>query len=226
MKRVLIFLFAIQGLCCLSAQAQEPIEYFITGNVNLYVPFNSSKGMYPILGYDKDVSPKVLLGGFGVGFSGLKKLGSQIAIKGQANISRSVYWESALLNIGPGQSQVIGIIPLSSTDYNFGLTGTIHYHLSPIFSAGTGLGAQVLIGSYMHIRAKSSIQNWDRYVGRNQYYKRVMPTLPVEVSARFRKMFITLRYEHGLLNRLKKNLAEYKTDRYGLVFVEVGFKVR
>jgi hypothetical protein len=225
MKRVFVLAFVFV-LFCLSIQAQDSIEYFITGNGNLYLPFSSGKGMYPILGYDKEVRPKFLIGGFGIGFSGWKKIGSKTSIKGQANISRSVYWESAVLSIGPNPSQVIGETALSSADYTFGLTGTIHYHLSPMLSVGTGFGLQALIGSYMYFRAEADIYNSSRYLGRNQYYKRVMPTIPVELSAKFRKMFVNLRYEHGLLDRLKKDLAEYQSDRYGLLFFEVGFKVK
>ena len=41
---------------------------------------------------------------------------------------------------------------------------------------------------------------------------------------KLKKLFVYVRYEHALLNRLKKkDLAEYKTDKYGLIIFELGF---
>jgi hypothetical protein len=112
----------------------------------------------------------------------------------------------------------------TSADYTLGITGTAHYHLAPALSLGTGFGVRAMFISYMFVR--SEWYGESRYVGRNQYYKTFMPMLPIEMSWRFKKLFVNLRYEHGLLNRLKKDLAEYKSDKYGLVFFEVGFKVK
>jgi hypothetical protein len=49
------------------------IEYFVTTNANLHIPFaDGDKGAYPILWYDKKSDPKLQIGGFGVGFTAIK----------------------------------------------------------------------------------------------------------------------------------------------------------
>ena len=205
-----------------SLQAQEAVEYFVSGNANLYLPFNSEKGMFPILGYDKETKPKVLIGGFGVGFAAAKRLNDRTSLKGQVNISRSVYWESFVFT--NNVAAVTGQTDATSTDYTLGLLGTFHFHLSPAFSMGTGIGTQVLMASYLNLR--DDALEVSGYIGRNRFYKPVMPTIPIELTWRFKKMFANLRYEHGLLDRFKNDLAEDKTDKYGLLFFEFGIKVK
>jgi hypothetical protein len=173
------------------------------------------------LGYDKETKPKVLLGGFGVGFSAWKKLKSKTSLKWQGNFSRSVYWEA--LQFTDPNNTPLGDASASSTDYSLGLTGTVHYNLSKVFSVGSGIGIQTMIVSAFYFRHGSLPDNTDRLIGYNNYYKRLMPMLPLELSLKFEKLFVNLRYEHGLLNRLKKDLSEYKEDKYGLLFFELGF---
>jgi hypothetical protein len=204
-------------------QAQKPVEYFVSGNANLYLPFSSEKGMFPILGYDKDTKPKVLIGGFGAGFAALKNIKKRTSLKGQINLSRSVYWESFVFT--NNVAAVTGQTDATSTDYTLGLLGTFHLHLSPAFSMGTGIGTQVLIASYLNLR-EDALDDGSVYIGRNRFYKPVMPTIPIELTWRFKKMFVNLRYEHGLLDRFKNDLAEDKTDKYGLLFFEFGIKVK
>ncbi len=207
--------------------AQDPWQYFIVANANLYTPLDSEKGMYPIVGFNKETKPKLLIGGFGAGFTAWKKLNEKVDMKAQANLSRSVYWESFLFNDGPFISDITGEAAASSADYTFGFTGTMHYHLTPRISAGTGLGGQVLLGSYLYMRNVQIIgMEGNRYLGRNRYYKTFMPVIPIEFTVKLKKMFINLRYEYALLDRLKKDLADYKTDTYGLLFFEFGFRIK
>ncbi len=207
-----------------SVYCQSKYEYFLTGNGNLYVPRNQGKGLYPILGYDKETKPKVLIGGFGVGFSAWKKIKPKTSLKWQGNISRSVYWEA--LQFTDPNNVPIGDASASSTDYSLGLTGTVHYNISKIFSVGSGIGIQTMIISAFYFRHGSLPDNTDRLIGYNHYYKRLMPMLPLELSLKFEKLFVNLRYEHGLLNRFKKDLSEYKKDKYGLLFFELGIRLK
>jgi hypothetical protein len=70
------------------------IEYFVTTNANLHIPFaDGDKGAYPILWYDKKSDPKLQIGGFGVGFTAIKPYRENSFIKAQANLSRHVYWD-------------------------------------------------------------------------------------------------------------------------------------
>jgi hypothetical protein len=209
-----------------SVRAQEQFEYFISINGNLYVPRNSEKGIYPVVGYDKEVKPKVLIGGFGVGVAGFKKIMPKLILKVQANLSRSVYWETFIYTNGPNQSDIIGVGSASSTDYTLGLTATPHYQISKLFSVGTGIGVQTMLISALYIRDNFPNTDFERFVGYNRFYKTFMPVVPIEFSINLNKMLVNVRYEHGLLNRFKKDIAEYKNDRYGLLFFEVGYRIR
>lgn len=206
--------------------AQEEFEYFISLNGNLYVSRNSEKGMYPILGYDKEVKPKLLIGGFGLGIAAFKKVMPKLTLKAQANLSRSVYWESFVYTNGPLQSDIIGVGSASSTDYTLGITATPHYQLNKMFSVGTGIGVQALLISALYTRDNFPNVDHERFVGYNRFYKTFMPVVPIEFSLKINKVLVNVRYEHGLLNRLKKDIAEYKNDRYGLLFFEVGYRIR
>lgn len=97
-----------------------------------------------------------------------------------------------------------------------------HYFLTEKISIGTGLGGQILLISLSRM---PEIYDSKAAVAVNRYYKPFMPTLPVELSFKSKKNLFTIRYEHGLLNRYKKDLAAYKKDKFGLLSFEVGFKL-
>jgi len=221
MKAVIFFLFILVGYC---ANAQSKPDFFINLNGNLFVPIESDNGMFPILGYDKELNPKLLLGGFGLGFSAWKMASQKLSIRGQANISRSAYWQKYLFRDGPVLSDVSGEASVSTFDYTFGVTGVLHYHFARVFSIGGGIGVQSMLVSNSYLR-EDLLFGKDRNLGQNRYYKRFMPTIPLEISLRLERWAITMRYEHALLNRFKKDLAEYKKEKYGLLFFEVGFKI-
>jgi hypothetical protein len=204
--------------------SQSKIEYLITINGNLYVPYKSNKAIFPMIGYDKQFIPKILIGGFGAGFHVSQIISEKVSVKGQANISRSVYWESYVFTDGPQLSDIIGEANVSTTDYSLGLTGLLHYHLSQSFSMGIGFGIQTLLISNSFIRDDVPWAG-SRNLGQNRYYKPCMPTIPLETSLRLKKWMINLRYEHALLNRMKKGLADYKQENYGLLFFELGFQI-
>jgi hypothetical protein len=119
---------------------------------------------------------------------------------------------------------VTGEASVSTVDYTLGVTGVLHYNFSSGFSVGGGVGVQALLFSNSYLRQDLLVGN-DRNLGQNKYYKRLMPTFPLETSLRFGKWAITLRYEHALLNRYKKDLAEHKKENYGLLFFEIGVKI-
>lgn len=195
------------------------IEYHFTANGNLYLPINTpQKGVYPILWYDKTTNPKLLIGGFGVGVTALKSIKNKVSIKGQANISKHTYWDEPQFFTDGG---FLGATVITgSSDFTIGLTGTINYFISKKFLVGTGLGGQVLLASLSRL---PRLYGTDSEIAANKYYKPFMPVIPVEASLKLKKTMYSIRYEHGLLNRLKGDLAQYKTDKYGLLTFEVGF---
>ncbi len=202
---------------------QKSIQWFISPNVNLYLPVGTPhKGTYPVLWYDKETSPKVLIGGFGVGASALKPYGEKLTLKGQANLSKHTYWDEPL-ELTDDNGSPIRRYGSASSDYSLGLTATGHYQFSERFSAGTGLGGQVLLVALTRLPPNYITGPDEGQTATLRYYKRVLPVVPVELSLKLRKLLFNVRYEHGLLNRLKRPLAEYQTDRFGLLTFEVGF---
>ena len=87
---------------------------------------------------------------------------------------------------------------------------------------GTGLGLRTLLGSAPAYTGIAQYQN----TSTNDYYKRFMPVLPIEISLKIDKILLNLRYEYSLLNKIKGDLADYKTERYGIVSLEIGYKIK
>jgi len=203
------------------SQASGP-EYFITLNGNLYLPINNpNKGVYPILWYDKETDPKLLIGGLGVGLSAFKPLQDKISLKGAINISKHTYWDEPI-----GLVDMMGydmqLLVAGSSDFSIGIAATAHYFLSEKISIGTGLGSQVLLTTLSRLPA---INDTKVSIAAHHYYKRLMSTLPVELSFKTKKNLFNIRYEYGLLNRYKKGIGVYKKDKFGLLDFELGFKL-
>lgn len=197
-------------------------EYFITVNGNLYVPINNpEKGMYPIIGYDKESDSKILIGGLGVGISGFKPVQNKISLKGQANLSKHTYWDKAI-EFKDASGNPIGAYISGSSDYTLGVTVTAHYFLGNKISVGTGLGTQIMLISLSRL---PEINDAKKAVAVNRFYQPFVPTLPIELSGKFQKRLINIRYEHGLINRYKGELKNYKKDKFGLLTFELGFKI-
>jgi len=221
LKITTLLLFLLFSAGKTYSQGAEP-AYYITVNSNLYLPVNNpAKGVYPILWYDKETTPKLLIGGFGVGFAGLKPLNNKLSLKGQANISKHAYWDEAFYMIDAngfaGQKFSAG-----SADYALGLTATAHYFLGKRISLGAGLGSQVQLITFSRL---PTYDDREASVSVQQQYKRFMPTLPLELTLQSKKHLYNIRYEYGLLNRYKSTIAAYKKDKYSLLSFEIGFKL-
>ncbi len=197
-------------------------EYFVTGSGNLYLPIdNPEKGVYPIVGYSKKTSPNLLIGGWGVGFSVLKPHGEKLSFKGQANLSKQTYWDQPFVITDEGRNPIQDFVA-GTSDYAMGVTATAHYSLTQRLSVGTGLGGQVLLVSLSRIPTTDETK---LPIAVNRYYRPLMPTLPVELTYKLQSVLFNVRYEHGLLNRLRGELKDYKQDRFGLLTFEVGLRI-
>jgi len=218
-------LLTLLAFCAPAFGQQTGIQWFIAPNLNAYLPLNTpGKGTYPVLWYDSETSPKVLVGGIGVGVSALKPYGEKVTLKGQANLSKHTYWDEPFIITDENGGPIRSFLSASS-DYALGIAATAHFQFTGRFSAGTGLGSQVLLTSLTRLPPDYFAGSEERQVATNRYYKRVLPVLPVELSLKLEKVLFNVRYEHGLLNRLKRELAQYKTDRFGLLTFEVGFRL-
>jgi hypothetical protein len=197
-------------------------EYFFTVNGNLYVPTKGNeKGIYPLLWYDKQTDPKFLIGGWGAGLAALKRVKDRVSLKGQANLSRHVYWEPPYQFTDESGSPS-GIFQAGAVDYAVGLAANAHYFFKEKFSIGTGLGGQLLLVS---LARKPEIDDSKKSIMRNRQYKPLMPVLPLELSYKTNRRLFTIRYEQGLLNRFKQDLKRAKQDQFGLLSFEAGFQL-
>jgi hypothetical protein len=200
-------------------------EYAVTVGSNIYVPISSTKSMYPILWVDDDYSPSVLVGGLSVGISRLGNWTDKVDLKYSATFMRVVYWEEEF-RLHDEFNVPLGSIPASSTDYLLNVSALAKFKLGDRMSAGAGLGIHAMITSSLYFRREFGNSNWAGKVGNNKFYKPFMPAMPLEISYHTKKrLILNMRYEQALLNRYKKDLAQYSSDRYGILILEMGFKL-
>lgn len=216
------FLLSVWVCLCLGVHTiysqDKSTEWYITANTNLYYPIQTpSKGVYPVLWYDKEADPSVLIGGFGIGGAVYHSLTEKFAVKGQLNVSKHSYWNEPVEVVDQNGNVYFSFIP-SSVDYMAGLSATSNYFFTPKFGLGTGLGTQYLIVSLT--RQPEAFGD----VVRNHYYRPFVATVPIEATLKLSNTALTVRYEHSFSNRLRAK-SNY-TDKFGLVYFEVGFKIR
>lgn len=204
-------------------------SWYVSAQGNLFVPGKgSARGMYPILAYDKETDPKVLIGGLGMGVMRIQPLNEKNELRIQAGLFKHTYWDESIALQTP-TGYVIGPFYRGGSDYGISLSGTLHHFLSQRVSIGTGLGAQGMLVSLTRLpkyEDNASAQPVRGVVGVTSYYKKIQPYIPMELSYHRPNTRYTLRYEQGLLNSLRGDLAKYKTDRYSLVVFEVGFRLK
>ena len=220
--RAIIFVLCLMPSVCAFAQFNP--DLFITLNGNLFIPVESADRMFPIVGFNKELKPKLLIGGFGVGFAGQKMISGKFSLKTQGTFFRKAYWQQYLFRRGPLLSDIVGEATVSTFDYTMGAAAIPHFHFSRAFSVGVGVGLHALLFSNSYLRQDLTADG-NRNLGRNRYYKSFMPIVPFETSLRLSRWAVNVRYEHALLNRFKGNLADYKKEKYGLLFFELGYKI-
>jgi hypothetical protein len=194
-------------LCSLQTFAQKaPREWYLNLNINRYIP-----------------TEKWQESGMGIGFGGkmIMPLKKKFILKNSADILLNTYSDGAF-NATDNLGQSLGSVGNTTGDLSIGLISTIHYSFHKNFSVGTGLGLRTLLGSATAYTGIAQYQN----TSTNDYYKRFMPVLPIEMSLKIDKILLNLRYEYSLLNKIKGDLADYKTERYGIVSLEVGYKIK
>ena len=223
------FLICILLLNCLKSSAQpKKVELFITTGANIYLPGKESiKAIYPVIGYNKNTNPNFLIGGFGVAITAMKAVEKNWNSKIQTGFSRNAHWNEYITavdfvgnDLNNGRNSTI--------NYNFDLFSAFHYRFTKKFSAGTGVGVQVLLASvsrnpFAGLTFGGMREEEKFYL--NRYYKTAMPFIPLELSFNTSKLFLNLRYEAALMNKVKDDLANYQQERYGLLNLEVGFRI-
>ncbi len=217
-------LLSITAIFCLmvvsATHGQNELQMFVTANVNYYLPINSDKQVYPILAFDSDAEPNVLVGGMGLGFAMMKNLNDNFLWSAQANVSRRAYW-SEPMRLTDDDGVPFGSFPMKGVDIVLGLSGTAHYRIGDKLSAGTGVGLDVLLYSYMRLPEAfvepATLQNG--------FYRPIVPTIPIELVYRSNKMLFSLGYQLAVISRSKNPLSESYKDLYSTLTFEVGYRI-
>jgi hypothetical protein len=226
MMRYFVTLLLSVTLIASAFSQDTATEYFLVGNENLYLPGGqSNKGVYPIVGYDKDAQPKLLIGGFGFGIAAFKPLRKSLQIKGQINLSKHTYWDEPL-ELRGSVNGPLGQFIFGSSDYAVGITGALHYFLGQRMSVGAGLGAQLFTTTLSRVPTLEDFEFVPGSITVNRYYRQVLPMLPFEWSWKGDQLLATIRYEYGLTNRYKKNMAETMSDRFSILYFELGLRLK
>ncbi|MCE7044320.1 hypothetical protein [Dyadobacter sp. CY312] len=222
-----ITLLIIFTLSFFNLTAQEkPMEWYVNASVNCYIPTaGSAKSVFPVLGYNKDTSPKLLIGGVGTSVSVIIPIGKGLHLKPYANLQKLTYWDDPI-DIRDGAGAYMGNFQSWSSDYTVGLGTLIHYDLVNRLSLGAGLGLQAMVVSISRMPDTYGygVPVESSFVV-NRYYKRLVPMVPLEISYKLDRMSLNLRYDVGLLNKLKGNLGKSKSEKFGVLALEVGFKI-
>jgi len=180
-----------------------------------------------MVGYSKATSPKLLLGGFGAGIAAIKPVTTKVNLKGQATIFRQSYWNESVVIYDENRNPLTDFIS-NSVDYAIGLNAMEQYALSERFYLGAGLGGQLLLASFTRLPELQypGVEDAGSNLALNRYYKPFMLTLPVELSYKREHWLFAVRYEQALFNRLKGELQDYKTEKFGLLNFEVGIRIK
>jgi hypothetical protein len=163
--------------------------------------------------------------GIGLGASVVKPVKENLFLKHQGNVSFNTYSDHIITFTDPNGIPIVDSAP-STIDFVVGLSSTINYSLAKDFSIGTGLGFRTLLSSkstYTPIYSNGTSTQLETV---NSYYKPIMPVVPIEMSLKINKVLLNLRYEYSILNKIRGDLSDYVTQRYGIVSVEVGYKIR
>ncbi|MCF0074442.1 hypothetical protein LZD49_28415 [Dyadobacter sp. CY261] len=222
-----VILWASALLLAFHTNAQKASsEWFLNANINIHIPGSGSqKSVYPVLGYNKNSTPKFLLGGVGTGAFLLQRLSSDLHLKVHGYLSKISYWDDPIELKGV-VGETTGIYQAGGSDYITGINGLVHYHLVDRLSLGAGVGAQILLASFSRTPDIYGYgEPTEKTFITNHYYKTVLPVVPLELSYRFPKMVINLRYDIGPFNRIRGELAQAKNERYDVLSLEVGFKL-
>ncbi|GAB3170963.1 hypothetical protein [Telluribacter humicola] len=219
--RLILGLFVLFSMQAFSQS--RPTEWYLTPNANLYLPGPfSHKDIYPLLWHNQNRSPRVQVGGFGIGTTALTSLPRSLSLKTQANLSRSTYWDSPF-DVRDQDGRARGFFQGAASDYTLGLTSTLQLSLTKGLSVGTGLGGRMLLVSQTRLwDFDNSAELTPGKLHRNQQYRRFMPVIPAEVMWKAGRVMLNARYEWSLLGDWKSIYPMSQSEKHNLLVVEVG----
>ena len=219
MKTTFKFIIALIFFCTLKSFSQNTkSELFITANLNMYFPTSPLQQVQPIIQFSNPFS----IGGFGIGATLLNSLNKTLTLKSHANVSFNKFKDTPILLTDPS-GQSLGNITGITRNLNLGIISTINYSLTNRFSMGAGLGLKILLDSRTNY---NFINQSTLGTSINGYYKPITPVFPIEATLKLKKMMFNLRYEYSILNTLRGDLSNYKSEKYSLISLEIGYKIK
>lgn len=211
MKKILYILITIYIFESRTSFAQnERPTWYANVNLNTYLPSQSVKGAAFGVGNL----------GLGLGASRVQPIKNNLFLKYQGNVSFNSYTDHVASFTNPSGQSLGGTLP-STVDFVLNLTTIVNYSLGKNFSLGTGFGFRTLL----HSASKYDTSPF-KIETVNAHYKRIMPVLPIEMSLKINKVMLNMRYEYSILNKVRGDLSDFVTERYGIVSLEVGYKIK
>lgn len=193
-------------------------EFYVVANLNVYFPTNSSQEVQPLVQFNESFA----IGGFGIGATLLNPLNEKWVVKNSGNITFNKFKDSSIMLTDPN-GQSLGIVNGVTRDLNLGIISTINYSLTQNLLVGTGLGIKVLLDSRTNYNL---VNQTDLGTSINGYYKPLIPVIPIEATLKTKKFLYNLRYEYSPINRLRGDLADYRIEKYSLISLEIGYKIK
>lgn len=223
-KSIIISAILLLLLSLESIMAQSKMEWFITANANTYIPLNNKENKpYPILWYGKSLEDKnkILIGGIGIGVSGIYQMQGKWKLKANLNFSRRAFYDESFQAVDGVGNYIYNPPVVRTEEYLLNSLLMPHFAFNEKISVGVGVGLQTLISSKAQFYALSFFNDVEKQKVKNSFYRTILPTLPIEFSWRIKKISITTRYEQSLLSRLRGDAEE--KNSFGQLFFEIGY---
>ncbi len=222
MKNTIPFLF-LSLLILGNKTSAQSWGVHLNGNSTFPIS-NDRKGQYPILWYDSDQDPSILVGGFGAGVSYQRPWRGNTQLKFQLNAQRSRFYDEPTIFWDANGQPILGVIGINN-NLNASVLSLV---LLPItenqkWLLGVGLGlrgtffSKTDYGEAFVDGEKASLKL------KNKSLAPVVAILPIELTKYFGERFsVTTRAETALSGTSR--LSANKKERTMVVLVEVGYR--
>ena len=202
-------------------------KFYIHVGTNLTLPSDeSSRSTFPIIAYNDEFKPSLLLGGFNAGITYNKHLSDKKYISAVISLARHSSWEEAF-PFTDNQGLLYGFNKYNKVDYVLKVLPIFTYALTPRLTLGIGFGGNI---SIISISALPDVQLFgiDRKgeIAINKYNRLFNPLLPVEIRYHLKKIYFGARFEYGPFNTNRSDIKEMLKSKNNYVCFELGFKLK
>ena len=224
MKVIQLIVCLLVTTACSSQNIQKLYLHF---GVNLTAPYGETRQtMFPIVGYDKTITPKLLIGGLNLGLTHHHKLGNRLYLNTTLSFARHTTWEGILRQTDV-QGNRLGDIKYNKVDYVLKLVPTVAYSLTDRLTAGIGIGTNISLFS-ISPTPETVLFGEEKKAGTaiNKYNRLLNPVIPLELKYYLNKMFFGARFEYAPFNSNRSDLADVLVSKKNYINFEVGYKLR